>query len=166
MNRLEHANLVVKDIKATLEFLQTAFPDWRVRGQGENSWNGKARRWLHVGDDNYYITLNDGAEGEIRDLTGHTPGLAHLGFAVDDADAIVARLEAKGFSVRVKDTEHPFRKTYYFIDPAGFEFEFMQYLSDNDEERNQYVPAGTTNVDPKYVKQSSNTSDAYTEATL
>jgi len=166
MNRLEHANLVVKDIEATLDFIQTALPDWRVRGQGENSWNGKVRRWLHVGDDNYYITLNDGAEGEIRDLSGHAPGLAHLGFAVDDADGIVARLEAKGFPIRVKDTEHPFRKTYYFIDPAGFEFEFMQYLSDRDEERNEYVSMGTTKVDHKYEIHISSTPDVYAENTL
>ncbi len=166
MNRLEHANLVVKDIEATLDFIQTAFPDWRVRGQGKNSWNGKARRWLHVGDDNYYITLNDGAEGEIRDLSGHAPGLAHLGFAVDDADGIVTRLEAKGFPIRVKDTEHPFRKTYYFIDPAGFEFEFMQYLSDKDEERNQYVSTGTTKVISEYETHISSTPDVYAKSTL
>ena len=34
MIRLEHANLVVKDIQPTLEFLLTAFPHWRVRGRG------------------------------------------------------------------------------------------------------------------------------------
>jgi hypothetical protein len=28
--RLEHANLVVSDIDLTLQFLQTAFPDWRI----------------------------------------------------------------------------------------------------------------------------------------
>lgn len=160
MNRLEHANLVVKDIAATLDFIQTAFPEWKVRGKGVNSWYGKERNWLHVGDDNYYLTLNDGAEGEIRDLSGHAPGLAHLGFAVDDADAIVARLEAKGFPIRVKDTEHPFRKTYYFVDPAGFEFEFMQYLSDKNEERNQYVSTGTTKVNPEYETRISRTTAA------
>ena len=146
MNRLEHANLVVKDIGATLDFIQTAFPDWQVRGKGTNEWYGRARNWLHVGTEDYYLTLNDGAEGDIRNLSGHAPGLAHLGFSVDDADAIVARLEAKGFPIRVKETGHPFRKTYYFIDPAGFEFEFMQYLSEKNEERNQYVSTDTTKL--------------------
>ena len=41
MIRLEHANLVVKDIPATLDFIQTAFPDWKIRGQGEMTWHGK-----------------------------------------------------------------------------------------------------------------------------
>jgi hypothetical protein len=75
-------------------------------------------------------------------------------------------LEAKGYPIRVKDTEHPFRKTYYFIDPAGFEFDFMQYLSDRDEERNEYVSTGTTKVDRKYDIHFSNTPDVYAENTL
>lgn len=78
MIRLEHANLVVKDISATLDFIQTAFPDWKIRGQGEMTWHGKPRRWLHVGDDDYYLTLNDDGEGKLRDLSGHTPDHAPL----------------------------------------------------------------------------------------
>jgi catechol 2,3-dioxygenase-like lactoylglutathione lyase family enzyme len=151
MVRMEHANLVVRDIAASLAFIQTAFPTWRVRGQGENNWDGKPRRWLHVGDDDYYVTLNDGAEGEIRDLSGHAPGLAHLGFVVDDVDGVIRRLEAKGFRIAVSGGEHPFRKTVYFIDPAGVEFEFMQYLSDEPSERNRYESMGTTTVDPEYA---------------
>ena len=151
MVRMEHANLVVRDIAASLAFLQTAFPTWRVRGQGENNWRGKPRRWLHVGDDDYYVTLNDGAEGEGRALSGHAPGLAHLGFVVDDVDGVIRRLEAKGFRIAVSGGEHPFRKTVYFIDPAGVEFEFMQYLSDKPSERNRYESMGTTTVDPEYA---------------
>ena len=160
MIRIEHANLVVKDIAATLAFIQTAFPTWRIRGQGGNNWGGKPRRWLHVGDDNYYLTLNDGAEGENRDLSGHAPGLAHLGFVVDDVDGVIQRLEAKGFQIAVSGGDHPFRKTVYFIEPAGFEFEFMEYLSDKPSERNLYESAGTTTVDPDYVTQVIRTADA------
>ncbi len=138
MIRLEHANLVVKDISATLDFIQTAFPDWKIRGRGEMTWHGKPRRWLHVGDDDYYLTLNDDGEGENRDLSGHTPGLAHLGFVIDDVDSVIERLEAKGFEIDIEGAEHPFRKTVYFVDPAGFQFEFMQYLSDVPEEKNLY----------------------------
>ena len=138
MIRIEHANLVVKDIEATLDFVLTAFPTWQVRGQGQMTWYGKARRWLHVGDDDYYLTLNDGSEGQNRDLSGHTPGLAHLGFVVDDLDDLVARLETKGFKIDIEGTEHPFRKNVYFVDPAGFQFEFVQYLSDQPSERNRY----------------------------
>ena len=160
MIRFEHANLVVKDIAATLAFIQTAFPTWQIRGQGGNNWHGKPRRWLHVGDENYYLTLNDGAEGENRDLSEHAPGLAHLGFVVDDMDGVIKRLEAKGFQIAVSGGEHPFRKTVYFIDPAGFEFEFMEYLSDEPSERNRYESTGTTTVDPNYATQALRTVDA------
>ena len=138
MIRFEHANLVVADMAATLDFLLTAFPDWRVRGRGEMEWHGKPRRWLHVGDDDTYVTLNDNGEGENRDLTGHSLGLAHLGFVVDDLDGVIDRLEAKGHRIAIEGTEHPFRKNVYFLDPAGFEFEFVQYLSDVPADRNLY----------------------------
>ena len=138
MVKLEHANFVVKDIEATLDFILTAFPDWRVRGGGDMKWYGKPRRWLHVGDDDYYVTLNDDGEGENRDLSGHQIGLAHLGFVVDDLDAVIARLKAKGYRVDNDGAEHPFRRNVYFIEPAGFEFEFVEYLSDDPKERNLY----------------------------
>lgn len=138
MIRLEHVNLVVHDIQATLDFVQTAFPDWQVRGQGESEWYNKKRQWLHVGTDDYYITLNEGLDQPNRDLKSHNPGLAHIGFCVDDMEAISQRLQDKGYEVATFGADHPFRKTIYFIDPAGFEFEFIQYLSDKPSERNMY----------------------------
>jgi len=33
--RLEHANLTVRDVEETIRFLQTAFPEFRVRGEGK-----------------------------------------------------------------------------------------------------------------------------------
>jgi catechol-2,3-dioxygenase len=138
MIRLEHVNLVVKDIHATLDFIQTAFPDWKIRGQGENEWYGKKRNWLHVGTDDYYLTLNDGAQGQNRDLKSHDPGLAHIGFCVENVENISSRLQAKGYEVTTIGGDHPYRKTLYFIDPAGFEFEFIQYFSKKPEEKNMY----------------------------
>jgi hypothetical protein len=32
--RLEHANISVRDIDGMIRFLQTAFPEFRVRGEG------------------------------------------------------------------------------------------------------------------------------------
>lgn len=138
MIKLEHANLVVADIAATLDFVQTAFPEWKIRGKGEMSWHGEPRNWVHVGTDETYLTLNDDGDGENRDLSGHTPGLAHLGFVVEDLDAVVSRLQAKGYVIDIEGAEHPFRKNVYFLDPAGFQFEFVEYLSDKPSERNLY----------------------------
>ncbi|NRA19157.1 MAG: VOC family protein [Oceanospirillaceae bacterium] len=138
MVKLEHVNLVVSDIDKTVDFIQTAFPDWVVRGRGESEWYGNKRNWVHVGNDDYYITLNDKAEGNNRNLKSQTAGLAHIGFAVDDVAAISARLQNKGYQIATIGADHPYRKTIYFIDPAGFEFEFIQYLSEIPEQKNMY----------------------------
>jgi catechol 2,3-dioxygenase-like lactoylglutathione lyase family enzyme len=138
MVRLEHVNLVVKEIQPTLNFLLTAFPKWNVRGSGAGVWGTTQRHWVHVGDADYYITLNDQAEGELRNINGITPGLAHLGFVVDDLNDLIERLISKGFEVDILGRDHPYRQTVYFCDPAGFQFEFMQYNSLKPEEKNMY----------------------------
>jgi len=138
MVRLEHANLVVTEIQPTLDFLLTAFPSWRIRGEGQGVWGNAQRNWLHVGDDDYYLTLNDNGQGEIRDLAGAAPGLAHLGFVVDELAPLMDRLIHKGYQVDIMGRKHPHRKTAYFIDPAGFQFEFMQYNTHKAADKNQY----------------------------
>lgn len=147
--RLEHVNLVVSDLEATLRFLQTAFPTWSVRGRGDGTWFGRPRRWLHLGTDTHYITLNDGSEGEARDLHGHTPGLAHVGFEVHDLPALRERMEAAGYTVAIEGGDHPHRRTLYFHDPTGIEFEFVEYLSSDPAERNLY--GGETSAVRRYA---------------
>ena len=136
--RIEHINLVVCEIAPTLGFLKIAFPHWIVRGSGQSDWYGKPRTWLHFGEDDFYIALSDNGEGEGRDLKGHKPGLAHVGFVVDDLDGIIARYTAKGVAPSVDITEIPARKNVYYVDPAGIELEFVQYLSDLPHERHDY----------------------------
>jgi len=133
---LEHLNLVVNDIPAVQTFYQAAFPHWRVRDQGESDWYGKRRKWLHLGDDYQYLTFNDNGEGNNRDLAGHQSGLAHFAFVTGNIDAVIERLAAAGFPVDNDGADEPYRKNAYFIDPAGFEVEFVQYLSDIPEQRN------------------------------
>ncbi|HPE30143.1 MAG TPA: VOC family protein [Parvularculaceae bacterium] len=137
--RLEHANLVVTAIEPTLDFLQTAFPSWRLRGEGRDQWAGMPRRWVHFGDDDTYITLNDFGRGYQRDLQSSQPGLAHLGFVVPSLDAVLKRLNDAGHEVTHWGPEHPHRRNAYFIDTEGLEFEFVEYFSDKPEEKNLYV---------------------------
>jgi len=136
--RLEHANLVLTAIEPTLEFLKAAFPEWRVRGEGRDEWSGKKRRWLHFGDDDFFITLNDNGAGALRDLDGHEPGLAHLGFVVASLDRTLARLARAGYEPDHRGPAHPHRRNAYFTE-HGLEFEFVEYLSDDPAERNLYV---------------------------
>jgi catechol 2,3-dioxygenase-like lactoylglutathione lyase family enzyme len=139
MPKIEHLNLVVTEIDPTLNFLKAAFPEWRIRGEGRDEWHGMPRRWLHFGNDETYITLNDFGRGRQRDLASAEPGLAHIGFEVPSLDDVVGRLERAGFRPDHFGAEHPHRKNTYFIDGEGLEFEFVEYLSDDPEKRNQYV---------------------------
>ena len=52
---LEHINLTVSNIDEALTFYRVAFPDWVIRGESEQVWFGKPRRWLHFGNEHYYI---------------------------------------------------------------------------------------------------------------
>ena len=136
MIQLEHINLVVSDIPAMLNFYQAVFPHWRVRDEGKGEWSGKPRNWLHFGDDYQYIALSDHGEGNNRDLDGHQVGLAHFAYVTNNLDSLILRLEKAGYQIAKLGGNDEFRKNIYFIDPAGFEVEFVEYLSDNPKERN------------------------------
>jgi len=133
---LEHVNLVASNIDSMLKFYQAAFPYWSIRSEGRGDWHGKPRRWVHFGDDRHYIAISDHGEGENRNLSGHQVGFAHFAYVTNNLDATVQRLQKADFKVAKKGSENPFRKNVYFIDPAGFEIEFVEYLSDIPSERN------------------------------
>ncbi len=135
--RLEHANLQVPDVDATAAFLRTAFPDFRIRAEGLTI---QGWRWVHVGNDESYVNLSTAPEApdEPRSCYGPTPGLNHLGFEVDDAEGVRARLGAAGYRESTVPNDHPHRKRVYFYDPSGLDWEFVEYFSDDPRERNDY----------------------------
>lgn len=135
---LEHLNLIVSDIPATLRFYRAAFPHWEIRGGGEDAWNGKQKSWIHFGDSHQYLTFNDRGEGQNRELSGYQLGLAHFAYVTTDLKGVIARLTEAGFSDQFPGSDAPYRENVYFIDPDGYEVEFVQYHSDNPAERNTY----------------------------
>ncbi|WP_438463249.1 VOC family protein [Marinomonas sp. PE14-40] len=136
MIQLEHINLVVSDIPAMLNFYHAVFPHWKIRDEGKGEWSGKPRNWLHFGDDYQYIALSDHGEGENRNLDGHQVGLAHFAYVTNNLDAVINRLLAAGYEIAKNGAQDLYRKNVYFIDPAGFEVEFVEYLSDDPVQRN------------------------------
>ena len=136
--RIEHINLVTTDIEKVTAFLKIAFPHWAVRGRGKSDWYGKPRTWLHFGEDDFYVAISDNGVGPNRDLTEHSQGLAHIGFVVDDLDGLMARYRAQGIEPSVAETAIPARRNVYYVDPAGFELEFVEYTSDIPAERHNY----------------------------
>jgi catechol 2,3-dioxygenase-like lactoylglutathione lyase family enzyme len=134
--RLEHANLAVRDIEAMTRFLGAAFPDFRVRSEGLY----QGRRWVHVGNDDTYIAVNQATEEPAETWEPYTgkPGVNHLGYEVDDVEALRERLAAAGFEDTSVPNEHPHRKRVYFNDAEGNDWEFVQYFSNDPAERNDY----------------------------
>ena len=135
--RLEHANFAVRDVDATIRFLQTAFPEFRVRCEGK-TW--RKLRWVHVGTEETYIAINEASAEPAKAWVayGGKPGLNHLGYEVDDVDSVRARLAAAGYRDSTVPNQHPHRKRVYFYDAEGNDWEFVQYLSDDPAERNDY----------------------------
>ncbi len=137
--RLEHANLIVRDIDATVRFLQTAFPEFKIRHDSAES-NPDDDRWVHVGLDETYLALNQASvePGERWTPYEGRPGVNHLGYEVDDADALRERMLAAGYQESTPPNDHPARKRVYFYDPDGNDWEFVEYLTDDPAQRHDY----------------------------
>jgi catechol 2,3-dioxygenase-like lactoylglutathione lyase family enzyme len=135
--RLEHANLCVCDIDAVVRFLKTAFPDFQIR---RDAVEPDGSRWLHVGTHETYIALTQAGSGERPRGTPYKgrPGLNHLAYEVDDVEALRARLRAAGYQESTPPNAHPHRKRVYFYDAEGNDWEFVQYLSDDPGQRDDY----------------------------
>ena len=138
MLRLEHANLHVRDVDAMIDFLRTAFPELRVRGEGV-SWTGS--RWVHLGNDETYLALYQATAEPAEKWTPYAgkPGLNHLGFEVEDAEALRVRLREAGYLESTVPNAHPHRTRVYFYDPEGNDWEFVEYRSSDPAERNDYA---------------------------
>ena len=135
---LEHANLIVRDLDATVRFLQTAFPDFRLRFDGAYA---DGERWVHIGTDETYIALTQATSDPGPRWTPYAgiPGVNHLAYEVDDVDALRGRLNAAGYRDSTVPNRHPYRKRVYFYDPDGNDWEFVQYLSDDPAKRHDYA---------------------------
>ncbi len=138
--RLEHANLCVRDIDGMIRFLRTAFPGFHVRADRTDA---AGSRWVHIGTDDTYIALSpaDTAPDVHWEPYSGLPGVNHLGYEVDDAEALRARMLAAGYQESTVPNSHPARQRVYFLDPEGNDWEFVQYFSADPAERNDYQRA-------------------------
>lgn len=135
--KIEHANICVRDIDAMIQFLLTAFPEFKIR---RDAISEDGSRWVHIGTDDIYFALEQATNEPSEKWIPYDgkPGVNHLGFEVENVDVVRDRLKFAGFTDSTVPNDHPHRKRVYFYDPEGNDWEFVQYLSDDPEKRNDY----------------------------
>ncbi|MEL7002000.1 MAG: VOC family protein [Bacteroidota bacterium] len=132
---LEHANITVQNLQEAIKFFQTAFPHFKIRGGGHY-----LREWVHLGDDNTYIALNQAQQGDINEVNNYDKaGINHIGFVVEDVEAIANNLLENGYKRDYPKQVEKYRIRDYFADADGNQYEFVQYLSEVVEEKNSYI---------------------------
>ena len=128
---LEHIHFNVNDIDAAKRFVSIALPVFKVRGEGAQEPYGK---WVHLGSPNCYLALTQTPGTVLPD------SVRHIGIVVTELDQLMARLEAADYQptdCSELDT-HPYRRRVYYQDENGLSWEFIEYLSEDDRERNDY----------------------------
>lgn len=139
--RLEHVNIVVKDMAETLAFYQAIFPTWKIRGQNKEAYFGSRSHWVHFGDDYNYLAFHQVLQDVPNSSIIKTKldlGFSHLAFEVDDLQQVTERLSVAGYQPRSNGNPTEYRKNLYYSDPNGIDVEFVQYLTDQPELRNDY----------------------------
>ena len=139
---LEHANITVPDVDAAIQFLRALDDSIQVR---HDETPEGSHRWVHVGTDTSYIALQaPHVDVEPKDArpTYENHGVNHLGWVVDDLDAVVRRLDEMGYEQAMLGAPHRQRKRVYYYDAAGFEWEIVEYLADDPQKRNDYNDEG------------------------
>lgn len=136
--RLEHANLIVRNIDTTIRFLQTAFAEFRIRFDGKDL---RGRRWVHIGTNDSCIALTQSTIEPAERWKPYVglPGVNHLAYEVDDVESLRDRLRSAGYQDSRVPNNHAYRRRVYFYDPDGNDWEFVQYLSDDPAKRHDYT---------------------------
>lgn len=132
--RFEHINMSVQDLEATQQFYLTLFPDWFVRAEGSvqtSTPDGKnvVERWRHLGNEQFYIALNDAPRQQRSQHPYEGIGINHVGFVIDDSDRMKALLDSKGIEYYTY-TSPETKLRIYVSDPDGNEIELVEYQED------------------------------------
>lgn len=137
LRSMEHANITVRSIDEVKTFLKLLFPEFSTRGTGDSD----VKRWEHFGTQETYVALE-----EIREVTDadrkpyRDLGINHIGWVVEDLETLRNRALEAGYRTGdlMLEGEGPSRKRVYIFDSVGNEWEFVEYLTDDDGKRNVY----------------------------
>ena len=112
IERMDHVGIVVDDLRAAIEFFLELGLSLQGEGSGEGSLVDRIVGLEGVRSDFAFMRTPDGHarlelikfhspphEGADPQAAANAPGLRHITFAVDDIDAVVARLRARGIEL-------------------------------------------------------------------
>ncbi|MFM2485271.1 VOC family protein [Celerinatantimonas yamalensis] len=137
MTILEHANITVRSIEQTLQFLAIVAPDFRLRHRGETP----QHHWVHVGNNQHYLALQeprDQSRVNSKRIPYHQLGVNHWGLQVENLDEIETELIAAGYRRSMATPNETYRRRLYFFDHSGLEWELIEYFSQRFEQRYHY----------------------------
>jgi catechol 2,3-dioxygenase-like lactoylglutathione lyase family enzyme len=138
VTKIEHVNITVPDIDAAVSFLKIIAPDFKIK-KDEKPLNDK--RWMHIGNDEFYFALQE-APIETHPIKPNQTyinyGFNHIGLVVNNIDDIEKKLIQAGYNKGIDTPNETFRKRIYYYDNAGFEWELVEYLSENTEDKFLY----------------------------
>src|SRR4030088_3178148 len=127
IQRMDHVGIVVDDLAAATAFFVELGLKLQGEGQVEGGWADRIVGLEGVRAEIAMVEAPDGhgrleltkfhappGRGGNRHAPANTPGIRHLTFAVDDIDAVVARLRARGAALvgEVERYENVYRLCY------------------------------------------------------
>ena len=142
VQRMEHVGIVVEDLPAAIEFFVELGLGVQGEGSVEGGWVDRivgldgvradfAIMQTPDGNGRLELTKFHSPSNRVGDLQApaNTPGIRHILFAVDDIDAVVARLRARGAELvgEVVSYQNVYRLCY-IRGPEGIIIELAERL--------------------------------------
>ena len=142
IQRMDHVGIVVGDLAAAIEFFVDLGLELRGEGPVEGSWVDRVVGLEGVRAEIAMLQTPDGhsrvelarfhtppSPSGDREAPANAPGIRHLTFAVEDIDAVIARLRARGAELvgeleRYKDSY----RLCYIRGPEGIIIELAEEL--------------------------------------
>jgi hypothetical protein len=138
ITKIEHVNITVPNIDAAVSFLKIIAPDFEIK-KDEKPLNDK--RWMHIGNNEFYFALQE-AHIDATPLKANQTyinyGFNHIGLVVNNINDIEKNLIKAGYNKGIDTPIETFRKRIYYYDNAGFEWELVEYTSENAEDKFLY----------------------------
>ena len=138
MTKIEHLNITVPNIDEAIKFIQIVAPDFKVRKDVKPP---SSYRWTHIGNDECYFALQEphlGSEPDSPRKTYKNYGVNHIAIVVDDLLKVESDLVEHGYKRSIDTPIEKHRKRLYFFDNFGFEWELIEYSTQDPSEKFLY----------------------------